>query len=204
MDYIPVADTVQVDLFMIWDGQSIENVFHFKPDVAVDPFIMFDLGAHLVTWWNANRKTDMPTNLQLSAIKLTDLSTQTGTVVNYGTGLPLVGTNVSPSLPNNCALVVTKRTAKRGRSFRGRIYAPGLVEAGVTGNTVSAGFVTAALNAYGLIRNFAVGATNWDMVVVSRKQGGQWLVNGETNEVTTFTSDGVVDSQRRRLPGRGA
>jgi len=204
MDYIPVPNTVQVDMFQLWDGQAVENVLHFQPTPTVNPILMNDLAAHLVTWWNANIKPNVPTNLQLSAIKLTDLTTQTGTVITYGTGLPIVGTNASPSLPNNCALVITKRTGLRGRSFRGRIYQPGMIEGAVTGNSVAASYVTTFVNAYGLIRNFSVGATPWDMVVVSRKQGGQWLVVGETNDVTTFTSDGVIDSQRRRLPGRGA
>jgi len=204
MAYIPVPNAVQVDLFQLWDNQQVENVLHFQPSIPLTPTLYSELAAHLVTWWNANLKVLMPTTLQLSQIKVTDLTTQFSPVLNYSTGLPIVGTTASASLPGNCALVITKRTALRGRSFRGRIYQPGMVEAVVTNSQVAAGTVTAFLNAYGLIRTFSTASATWDMGVVSRVQGGVPLAVGEFHDITSFTSEGVIDSQRRRLPGRGA
>lgn len=204
MPYIPVVDVVQAELFMLWDGSNVENVLHFEPDTPPSLALMGELAAHLVTWWNANIKPLCAPQLQLNSLKLTDLSTEFAPVLNYNTGLPLVGTSATATLPNNVAFVVTKRTALRGRSYRGRIYVAGLTEGAVTGSVVAASVVTAYLNAYNLIKSFSTAGAAWTMQVVSRHQGGVPLINGIATDVTGFTSDGVVDSQRRRLPGRGA
>lgn len=204
MQYVPVPNIAQVELFQIWDNQLCENVLHFEPAIALTPTLMTEIGGALVTWWNANIKAWVPSTLSLTGVKVTDLTTQFAPVVNISAGLPIVGTNVSPSLPNNCALVLTKRTLLRGRSFRGRVYQPGMIEGQVTNSAVSSAYVTNFLNAYNSIKTVATATTTWDMVVVSRKQAGAWLSVGEAHPVTGFTSDGNIDSQRRRLPGRGA
>lgn len=205
MPYIPVSDTVMAELFMIWDSQLIETVLHFSPVVAgYNLAQMGDLGDALVTWWGTNIKPGMPTTLSLSGVKITDMASETGPVVDVSTGLPVIGTNASPSLPNNVACVFTKRTALRGRSYRGRIYHPGLCESMVTGNTVLASQVTTNITAYNLLRSFTANTKVWKLQVVSRRFEGADRLTGVTEPVTGFTSDGVVDSQRRRLPGRGS
>lgn len=204
MPYVPVPNVCQADLFQLWDGQQVENVLHFQPAATLTPLMYTELATFLGSWWNSSMKAWMPTTIQLSSIKITDMTTQFSPVVNYSGGMPIVGTNVSPSLPNNCACVVTKRTLLRGRSFRGRIYVPGMIEGQVTNSQVSPGYISNFLVAYGVIRAFATTSTTWEMVVVSRKQGGVPLVVGEAHAVTSFTCEGVIDSQRRRLPGRGS
>lgn len=204
MPFIPAVGVCQAELIYAWDTQIVQNVLHFEPDTALTPELMLELGPHLVTWWNTSLKGSSPTNLQLSSIKLTDLTTQTAPSFVYSTGLPLTGTGGSPSLPNNCALVITKRTVFRGRSFRGRIFHPGLYESIVTGNTVDAGAVSSFVSAWSQLRTFTTTGASWNMVVISRQAD---LVPRETaliTEVLSLSSDGVVDSQRRRLPRRGA
>lgn len=204
MPFIPANDVLQVELFMSWDSQLIETVLHFKPVVAGFNLTQIgDLGDALVTWWNANLKASAPTTLSLTGVKLTDLTDATASVVDISSGLPIVGTSVSPSMPNNVACVFTKRTAKRGRAYRGRIYHPGLTEAAVVGNTVAAGSVSGFITIYNLLRSFTANTKVWNLVVVSRQFEGQPRLTAEVEKVTGFTSDGIIDSQRRRLPGRG-
>lgn len=205
MPYIPVEDTVMAELIYNWDGQICETVLNYSQLINWDVTQMTALAASLATKWTAVLKPLMPTNLSLINIKITDISTQFGPVVDYGVGLPNVGTHASPSLPNNCALVITKRTALRGRSFRGRIYHPGLLEAQTTGNAVAAGTVTAYIVAY---NNFLLvpngGGADAFLTVVSRRFEGAPRLTGVATKVSNLTSDGSVDSQRKRLPGRGA
>jgi hypothetical protein len=53
------------------------------------------------------------------------------------------GTGLAIALPNEVALVVTLRTAKSGRSFRGRLFIPGYALAeSIAGNVASPGAVT--------------------------------------------------------------
>lgn len=204
MPYIPADNVCQAELFQTWDTQSVENVLHFRPNGSLTPTKMTELGAHIVTWWNTYIKGAMPTTLQLTQIKLTDLTLDIGPVVNHATGLPLAGTNGSPSLPNNCAIVLTKRTLLRGRSFRGRIYVPGLVEAYVTGNTYAPGNLATTVTDWSRLLTFTTASDTWDMVVVSRYNANAPRVNAVITEVSSLDSDGVIDSQRRRLPKRGA
>lgn len=142
--------------------------------------------------------------IQLTQVKLTDLTADFAPTLNYTTGLPLVGSAGADGMPNNVALVFTKRTALRGRSFRGRIYHPGLAESQVAGNQVLSATVTSLLAAYNLLKTLTVGAETWPLVVVSRMHNGVVTNPGETHAVTTIDTDGFIDSQRRRLPGRGA
>jgi hypothetical protein len=204
MPYIPVPLTLQAELVYNWDGQICENVLHYVCGVAWDIPRINTLGAALVNWWDVNMQPNMPSNLSLINVRMTDLATQTGLVVNYSTGLPLQGSAASPSLPNNCALVLTKRTLLRGRSFRGRVYMPGLLEANVTGSTVAAVNVASYVSLHNMLLLFDIGTENAELVVVSRFTGGAPRAAGVVTNVTNFTSDGIVDSQRRRLPARGA
>lgn len=204
MPFIPVPDVVQAELICTWSTQVIETVLHFQPDNPPDPGNMAELGAELVGWWSSDIRPVVPTTLTLTQVKLVDLSTETGLVLNYSTGLPLVGTGASPSLPNNVACVITKRTLLRGRSFRGRIYHPGLMENQVVDNTVSGTTVSGLLGIYGQLRTFSTTSADWNMVVVSRYSNNAPRATGVATFVNSLSCDGTIDSQRRRLPGRGS
>ena len=204
MPYVPAPGICQAELVYLWDGQVVETVLHFSNTATLTPTLMNELGAHLVNWFNTQIDLQLPSVKTLTNIKLTDLTTNIAPVVNYATGLPLNGVSAGVSLPNNCALVITKRTLLRGRSYRGRIYHPGLTESNVTANQVSSVYVVNTIAIYSLLINFTTASATWDMVVVSRFEGGSPRVTADSNQVTTLDSDGVVDSQRRRLPKRGS
>lgn len=203
MAFIPVPNVVQTELVFNWESQIVENVLHFEPAGGIDVTEMAALGAHIVNWFNTSLKNYLCTSISLINVKLTDLSTETAPVVNYATGLPIAGSLASPTLPNNIALVLTKRTALRGRSYRGRIYVPGLSEGDIVANTVGGGKVTALVNSYSLLLAFTAGSESWEMVVVSRQNNNTPREFGVATQVLSLDSDGTVDSQRRRLPRRG-
>lgn len=74
-----------------------------------------------------------------------------------GAGAATAGTGVGDMLPRGNALVVTLRTAKSGKSFRGRVYLGGFTEAendaaggvGSALQTASTAFITAVSNNFG-------------------------------------------------------
>lgn len=203
MPFIPVPQVCQAELIFRWDNAIVENVHHFSAEGPFTTAEMVDLGEFLISWWDTNFQTSAPTNLQLINVRLTDLTTETSPVVNVVDGLPLVGSAVAASLPNNVTCVFTKRTQLRGRSFRGRTYHIGLNEAEVTGNTVGSGTISAYVTNYNYLRTFSINDFSWELCVVSRYADHQPRAFGLATPVLTFTSDGIVDSQRRRLPGRG-
>lgn len=201
--YVP-ADAVEVDITYLFDGQRCQNVVHYAYDSVPLPDDMIELGNDIIAAWDTGMKAWMPVTLSLIEVKLTDLTTQISPSVFATTGLPVAGTNVSPALPNSNALVLTKRTALRGRSYRGRIYIPGLIEGQVTANAVSSAYQTNYLNFWNGLRTITTTLNSFEMVVLSKKQNGSWLAQGILTPVIGFTTDGQVDSQRRRLPGRGS
>lgn len=205
MPFIPVADTIQAELIYSWDGQVVQNVLHYKANTGGTQTEQGELGLALVTWFDTVLQPLVVSTLTLNTVRMTDLSSEVAPGSEFAVGLPLSGTLAGGlSLPNNCAIVMSKRTAFRGRSFRGRIYHPGLAESQVTNNALVPATLTSLLTAYNDLV-FLAGATyTYTMQVVSRYSLGEPRITGLATEVTSITSDGVIDSQRRRLPGRGS
>lgn len=203
MPFIPVPNVIQAELVYNWGGETCENVFHFEPDAGVPLALMPELGAHLISWWNTNMRQWVNVTAQLVAVKFTDLTASIDPAMDVVTGLPIIGTAAGDSLPNNVSCVFSKRTILRGRSYRGRIYQIGLSEQHVTANALLATPRDGIKNAYQMLTAFSTAGASWTMVVVSRYQAGAPRAVGVTTNVTSITTDGVIDSQRRRLPGRG-
>lgn len=204
MAFIPAADVVQVELVFNWNTQIVENVHHFHCDSAPN---LLDMPALLdscrLAWSNAIRALTAPT-VSLVSMKATDLSDQHSFSFTTSVNLPMSGTSASPALPNNCACVVTKRTALRGRSYRGRSYVPGLTEAVVTDNLITSAFLTGAQGYLTGMQTFTITGRTYTLGVLSRYLNNAPRSNGSIDPVLTATASATVASQRRRLPGRGA
>jgi hypothetical protein len=204
MPFIPVPDVAQVDFTYNWHGQICQNVLHYKLDGGFSAGNLISLANDAITEWGAGPKIQMTSNISLISVKCTDLSTENGPTYTTTAGLPLAGTLTAPSVPNNVAMVVTKRTAQRGRSFRGRLYHPAIASADVTANVISAGRVAAVVAAWTTMLQLDLGATTVDMVVISRYTDNAPRVLGIWTLVDVLTADNTIDSMRSRLPGRGA
>jgi len=204
MDYIPVPLCAQAELIYSWASQQCETVLHYTLDDAWTTVQLQSLGDALITKWNTNIKPLMGSTLSLTSVVCTDLQAQNGASITRAGGLPSAGTQTGDVLPNNCALVMTKRTDNRGRSFRGRIYSPAIPEPQISGNSPSGAFVTQLVNGWSQFMAVTIaGPLTAQLVVVSKYSNNNPRVIGITTPVVSITSDGVMDSQRRRLPGRG-
>lgn len=204
MGFVPVVNTVQLELITSFQGSIAETVLHYTKE---SPWLLDqagELGASAVSKWNTYMKPLVSSQVILNLIKITDLSSLNGFVLDYSTGLPLQGTNSGSALPANCALVITKRTALRGRSYRGRIYHYGMNTAQVSNSAVLTASLTSILAAWNQFKVLAITDSEGLMTVVSRVSDGVPRLPGIATLVSSLDSDGTLDSQRRRLPGRGA
>lgn len=132
-------------------------------------------------------------------IVATDWSIENGGQYSYSNGIPFSGQETIEEVPASVALVVSTRTAKTGRSYRGRTYLPGLTEATVIGNHVTAtGLVTAA--AYYTLLVGDLQEANFDLVVYSLYSGGAPRATPVQTPIETVIINSRVDTQRRRLP----
>jgi hypothetical protein len=117
---------------------------------------------------------------------------------------PVVGGQIGPCEANNVAFCLSLRTSLRGRSFRGRIYLPG-ISTNILADTnhVSVEFAgTAQEQVYEAFVSLA--PEGFTPVVASFHFGGAPRAAGVgTPVINVIATDTVLDSMRRRLPGRG-
>lgn len=118
-----------------------------------------------------------------------------------------VGTSTGTELPDEIAVVVTKRTALTGRANRGRIYIPGWATNSVaTGNVVAAAAVTALNNWAATIKTtlaaqgytFVIGQVERKAYVGDTGTSHPARLAGTVEVTTTEVRDNHFDSQRRR------
>lgn len=204
MPFIPVPNTVQVEVIFEMQDQVVENTLYYANDTP-----SIENATALLEAVNTAIQ-DQLIPLLSSAITLvrlvaTLISAIDGFVVTNTTGLPVDGGGSADALPSNVALCISKRTALRGRSARGRNYIAGIpLDARESQDVLTSAFTTAVVSAFETI--LGAGADDgWVPVVVSRFHDNAPRVTGVTNPITSvIVVDNIMDSQRRRLPGRGA
>jgi hypothetical protein len=138
-----------------------------------------------------------------SADTLTAIVWTVGTSIGaleYVSATNAVGTLLSASaqMPQNCAVLVQKRTSTPGRRGRGRLYWPGLLESEVD----AVGTLTASV-----VTRMNTMLNSWKATITASPQLGQPVlfhsagatpVPGPSN-ITSFTVSQVMATQRRRL-----
>ncbi len=203
MAFQPVNNTAQAEIRMSLHGQSIENVLHF---VNADGWSFQELSllaSDLVSWWTSDLAPLLSFELSLREVYVRDLSAQAALEASSAPSTQATGGVNNESLPANIALCVSLRTGFAGRSYRGRSYVPGIPENQSQYSVFTGSFVTAVVNAYNILRADSI-AGGYPLVVVSRRVGGVARDVGVATPVTAVIAvDTAVDSQRRRLPGRG-
>lgn len=202
MAFIPLPNGLKVELKFTLAGQLMVNVFHVTSTQAIISANLSAIAAAFYTAWDANMRPLQGVATGLQEIVVTDVSQDDGIQVVYTTGLPAAGTATGDLLPFNVAMVSSNKSLNTGRSRRGRTYWGGFTEPNFAGSTP----VTAVLTGILAFNNDLVselggiGAT-WG--VASYVSAGVPRVTALFTPFTAFTVDGVTDSQRRRLPGRG-
>jgi hypothetical protein len=204
MAFIPATNVVQAEMLYVYHSEKCENVLHYQRPGGWSASQMAELGAFLVGWFDLVYDALVVDNLNLRSIRMTDLTTQTSPSIEYTTGLPLTGVKLNDPMPNNVSLVFTKLTESRGRSYRGRYYHMGFGEDQIVSNTVDAAVVTSLTNALIGLMTPTIAGVQAPLVVVSRFTNNAPRSSAVVTPVTGWRTDGNVDSQRRRLPGRGA
>lgn len=204
MPFIAAPRVWQVNVRYILFGQQVENVLHFhQPEDPIDTTSAQNLALTLWGAWSEHVMGTLSSNLLLRELYIVDQSSDTGLTYTYA---PIPGVNGDigeASLPGNVAFCVSLRTIARGRSHRGRIYLPGIPEPNVTGNTLDASLVTSMVTAVDNVRN-AMATQGFNLTVLSRYHNNAPRESAVHTPVSTVLAvDDTVDSQRRRLNGRG-
>lgn len=201
--FIPVPLVLMWELRFLLNGQRCELTGHnnyatssFEAAVAtLGPLIKEDLVDNLVP--------NLSNDLQFTGIHFTDLNAVDAGVGDYTTGFPVPGALATDSLPNGTALVITSRTARRGRSFRGRTYLAGIPTTGSVNSSFTSGLVAGFVAIFNTYLADAI-TENLPPVVVSKRANGAPRTVGIATPITTYDNVSLgTRSQRRRNPGIG-
>lgn len=205
MEFIPVENTVEINVRFLLHTQQCENVLSFtRNEGEVNPDNMKTLAQALSAYWIANFIPYQSYQASLREIYVVDLNTDTSPTYTETAGLPVAGGNLGDAAPGGTTLCYSFRTAARGRSGRGRNYFIGIPKPQLVGNAVISTYADDVLSGYaGLVGPDSL-APGWTWCVVSRFLNGSPRTAGVVREIQAATLvNTYVDSQRRRLEGRG-
>lgn len=210
MPFIPVENVALIECRMLYDSQKVENTLYCLNAGGWDTASLTEVATEVKDWWAASYSQLCSVEVSLREVIATDLTSETaGQAAVDGAGA--VGAVGGGGMPSNVSLAVSFRTGLRGRSFRGRNYVVGIggtFQEGI--NELDEDFIANVATQYNnLLTDVFTGDFVW--VVVSRFSG----VDPDTHKpiprdagvatpvVVALVVDNTIDSQRRRLPGRG-
>jgi len=200
-----VPNGVKVQIYFQLSGQlAMNDLWFIGPDAEPDFTTVNDLISTVESW-----VTDQYLPLVCDTVTLTKIvgramTSATGAIATRFNGLN-AGAVATEQAPNNVAPAISFGTGLGGRSTHGRNYIVGTPNAAIDVNTLDPAFIGGFTDAYAqLLPGGLDDPTPFNWSVVSYYSGGavrgtpfSWPVRS-----VGFT-DNVVDSQRRRLPGRG-
>lgn len=206
MAFQPVPNGVQTSLIYQWGGQICENVLGWHANAGFNATELQALDVSVAANWKAHIAPVTSNLVTLLRVEGVNLGEATGPVDTTLPIAPAVGGLAGASVPNNVTLAIAIRTPLRGRSYRGRIFHVGLAELQLADSThVDSSEGVTILSAW---RAF-VNAVQTDIPaalfsVISRRNDGVERPFGVVTPYSDFyLADNALDSQRRRLAGRG-
>lgn len=202
MQFIPVSNTARIDFVYSLGGQIVTNTFHVKKATPFDSEEMSIVAGLASDTWKATLRLWHSTGVVLNLVRATDLTTQTSPGYELSVIAGNAGDVPGEICPNNVSLAFTMTTGLRGRSYRGRWYWAGINVTHVDNNIASSTFVAGAITEFGDFLS-AFNLANYVPVVVSKYSNNAPRAAGVATPIDGVRCDGIIDSQRKRLPGRG-
>jgi len=204
MAFVPCPNTAKVVVRMHSTAGQCYNIFHFQQPGAIDQSDLDALANKINGLWAAQMMPLISQEYYLDQVDAIDLTTQAGPEGNDINAPAVPGSLTGAPVPSGIAIVVTKHTALRGRSYRGRAYIAGQNQSwlglpGQTSPTYTGPLVTALLNVLtdSTLTPFVAGIVSYFLNKVARSVA-------HFEPITALSADTSWDSQRRRAQGRGA
>jgi hypothetical protein len=198
MSFQSVPDGIEAVVNATQNGVPIVNVYHVKTGGGVSDADLEAVASAVQDWAVDEMLPNQHTSYIIGSIVTTDLSVEGGHQVTHELTTDNTGGSSSEPLSGQAAAVVSWRTARIGRSYRGRTYLGG----GQVGWTVSAQFLdptfTAGLATIAQSLIDTLSALGYTLSVLSRVVDKVVRVTGVLTEIVAIIIDAVVDTQRRR------
>lgn len=203
MAFIPVSQAILVEIRGTYHQQEVENTIWLKTADAVDQGEVDDAASVVYAWWTAHVLPLLSNEYELREVYASDQSTNTGPTSTVTPASAAVGGLLTQGNAANVSLAISFRSNGRGRSSRGRNYVVGIPESQTQESRVLSSYANNLRLAYSaLLPMLPDVSLVW--VVASRFHNNAPRSLGITYPVVAVVlSDNDVDSQRRRLRGRG-
>jgi len=203
MTYVPAPNVAKVACIGTYGGQEIVNVLHFHRDTAFDVGDLEDLCHDVSAVFRDALSVHQDADMVYTSFVATDLSTETGPTFTYIPSVNTGGLDSGEALPGNAAVCVTKRTAGRGRSKRGRIFIGALNSTmRVATNLLSSTYVGHFLSDLAPLLS-PMSTSGFICGVLSYWHDHVKLSEASFEPLTALTCDQSLDNMRRRSDGRG-
>jgi len=203
MPFIPAPGTIRVDTVGLLFGQRIENVWDVSTPDAIDAIKVQSAASDVSAAYVSHIVPLLSHMYSYILAESQDISVEDGVQGTHSPTSPVAGGSAEDSMPGGTALCVSLRTSRAGRSFRGRKFFSALARSQVVSNQVGASYANDFVTAVNqMIVDLA--GLGWTLVIVSRQHNKVARTTAEVTPILTATVvDYNVDSQRRRLTGRG-
>ena len=197
-----LGKTLEITLHMSQEGSARAYVWHYHYDRILPPNaaectdIATNFWAAITSSWNNLH------SVSVGALDVTckDVSFAGGAIGVYYIPQPHPGAYTGTAAPANAAGVISWRTGVASRSGRGRTYICGVSQTAVTGSI----FTSTWLNVAAVFATVVAAFTNSGGFLTPIRLHVASFTHEYSNAVTSFIVDNYVDSQRRRLIGRGS
>lgn len=188
-------------------GSKVENTlwFHKTSGMAVVSSDLEDLTETLHTWYLGSLKAIQGAGCVLREIYARGALPDPAPVWTRAAAPTDFGSALGQLLPNNATFTIAFKTGFSGRSYAGRNYAVGMTEDQSANSIAAPAYIELLQDAYnGLASSLVSAGGHFIHVVYSQVSGGVPRVEGVWTPINTYIIvDDTMDSQRRRLPGRG-
>jgi hypothetical protein len=184
-------------------GQRVENVYHVLNDAGWDSASMTTLAQVFKDWWDTWIKALVKESVELTEIAVTDQTTVDAPGLIYTDGLPIPGIHsAGTEMPMNVTFAVKWSGLLRGRSNNGRTFHVGVTSDIVTGSALNSSIPALFAGYYAQLIT-AINTAGYTLVVCSYRHGGAPRSEASLTAIIAASIEATLDSQRRRLPGRG-
>lgn len=199
----PFADgMIKVVITYGFEGEPAINVhfvWAFSDSSPIGDGALLEVANLFHTAWSRYWIDRANNGWRINDITALDYSRDGGGIQGTTETLPLVAVNTGEALPAQITTVISHRTDRTGRSYRGRNYVPGLGENNVDRNDANVDWVNDLTATYSDLRLDLVQA-DYEQVVYSLYHDGQPRLEPVHTRITGTIVNSRVDTQRRRLP----
>lgn len=207
--FIPAPNTVSLELIYGYNtGTVMENVIHVEKGAPFTLAEIQGLRAAVIACWSAGLKNAFDSAQTLNRVRIRALDSAVAPTEDYSLPTPLPGgLSSGGNMPTVNCVAVKLGTGLTGRSNRGRIYIPVLGTNALDTNRNEL-YASVAVTIVAALEQLRAAIPAWDAtarwVITSFRNEYAWRTVAVNNTVTTIVLvDRHLDSQRRRLTGRG-